>query len=214
MISDLEPGGEIPGYHENYGLRQDRYFNLFMENFWPREVIRRVLIPFLVTRQLFAGAGALVSDGTDVHFELSQRARWIETVFNYTASHRRPILQLKRPDLSEKYLRVHISCGDPNITEWSTFLKIGTTAVILACLGQGVFSDVDLELTDSIQAFKTISRKGPVALNLKAGGQISAIDIQETLLQKVRGVDDRIVRPRDLEWEPITEVWGDTEKVQ
>lgn len=188
MIPDVQGKieEEIPGYHENYGLRQDRYFNLFLPNFWPREPLFKVLIPFLVTRQLYAGGGGLVSDSTGVHYEISQRAKWIETVFNYTSSRRRPILHLKRPNLDETHIHVHITCGDPNMSQYSTFLKIGTTAVVLACLGQGALQGLDFELVDPVEDFRAVSAHGPINVRLKRGSQFSAIDIQKSLLNEIQ----------------------------
>lgn len=212
MIPDVEGKieEEVPGYHENYGLRQDCYFNLFLPNFWPKEPVFKVLIPFLVTRQLYAGAGGLVSDSAGVHYEISQRAKWIEKELNYTSSRNRPILHLKRPNLNETHLRIHITCGDPNRISYATFLKIGTTAVVLACLGQEALQGLDFELADSVKAFRAISTHGSISVHLKRGAHLSAIRIQESLLDEIQKEQNNIMRPECLEWDEIINEWKDT----
>lgn len=211
MISDVEgePQGEIPGYHENYGLPPDLYFNLFRLNFWPKESASKVLIPFLVTRTLYAGAGRLVPDSIGAHYELSQRAKWIETVFNYTTARHRPILHLKRPNLNETHLRVHITCGDPNMSQIATFLKIGTTALVLVSLGQGALRELNFELADPVEAFRSVSAHGLINLYLKRGSLISSLDIQESLLNEICEKEHTIAKPDRLEWDEIINEWRD-----
>jgi proteasome accessory factor A len=143
-----------------------------------------------------------------MRFEFSQRAQFVETVFNLSSLCHRPILQLKRPSLKETYLRIHITCGDANISEYATFLKIGTTAVILSCLSQGALHTLDFELVDPVAAFRSVSKTlERTDLRLKRGGQLSALEIQESLLEEILREQHTIKKPEYLEWDEIIHLW-------
>lgn len=200
-------GEEVPGYHENYGLRQDRYFKIFMQNFYPKKCVFNVLIPFLVTRQIYAGAGSFMTSSKRVDFQLSQRAQWIDTVVNYTSSYRRPILHLKRPNLDETHLRIHITCGDPNKAAGATFLKIGTTAIVFACISQGTLNDLNLEMVDPVAAFQSISARPTMLVPLTRGDHLSALNIQLILLDKIQKLENTIIKTEYLEWNDIIKRW-------
>jgi proteasome accessory factor A len=162
----------------------------------------------LVTRQIYAGGGAFISDSKKLGFQISQRAQWIETVVNYNSSYRRPILHLKRPNLNETHLRVHITCGDPNKAKAATSLKIGTTAIVFACLSQGLLDDLNLEMVDPVEAFQNISATGTILVPLKRGDHLSALNIQLILLDKIEKLRGTIIKTEDLEWGDIMERWA------
>ena len=126
------------------------------------------MLPFLVTRQIFAGAGMVVptrrtgrgrsGEATDTPYHLSQRAAFVSV----DVSHRvrfggRPILNLRdEPLAGGLYRRLHIIIGDANRSEYTTALKIGTTALVAQLLELGW--DPELELENPVHALKDISR--------------------------------------------------------
>ena len=94
------------------------------------------LIPFFVTRQIFAGAGKVLQTPRGFHYCLSQRAQHIcQEISGATTSSRSIINTRDEPHADpEKYRRLHVIIGDANMNEVTTYLKVGTTAIVLAMI--------------------------------------------------------------------------------
>jgi len=171
--------GHSYGCHDNYLMDRDIPFDLVI----------RGLTPFLVTRQIVAGAGkvGIESDerapaGT---YQISQRADFFSVLVSIDTMNRRPIINTRdEPHAdSDKYRRLHVIIGDANMSEISGALKIGSTSLVLDLLERRL-CPTGIELADPIAALKAISRdpslKTPVRL---AGGRtIGPIDIQREYL--------------------------------
>jgi proteasome accessory factor A len=205
--------GHTYGYHENYCLRVSPR---------SRDMVQG-LLPFLVTRQLFAGAGmiapaplrgraagaralpalALPGSGSTVPvtpFQLSQRAAFVSV----DVSHRvrfggRPILNLRdEPLAGGRFRRLHIIIGDANRSEYTTALKVGTTALVAQLLELGWECSVELE--HPVQAIKDISRNphGNWVVRTARGGTMPAIEVQRTYL--LEATKRFLGRDRDTDW--------------
>src|SRR6266550_2327089 len=106
--------------------------------FW---LVFQHVMPHFITRQIFAGAGKVGTEapstgGLDVPFQLSQRADFFEEEVGLETTLKRPIVNTRdEPHCdSQKYRRLHVIVGDANLAEVSTFLKVGTTAIVLAMI--------------------------------------------------------------------------------
>jgi len=95
--------------------------------------LAEVLSPFFVTRQIFAGAGKVLQTPRGFHYCLSQRAPHIcQEISGATTSTRSIINTRDEPHAeAERYRRLHIIVGDSNMSEVATYLKLGTTAMVL-----------------------------------------------------------------------------------
>lgn len=123
--------GHTYGCHENYLMVRDGEF-LTGEHFL--RYLARVLIPFLVTRQVFAGSGRLIADSQHLSYEISQRAAFIDTIVSGETIKERPIFNIGReaePLAANTYRRLHLILGDANLSGWATWMKLGTTAIIV-----------------------------------------------------------------------------------
>src|SRR5215468_9243570 len=124
--------GNSYGYHENYLL--DRRL--------PFQTIIDQMTPFLVSRQIFCGAGKVgAENGTEpVAYQISQRADFFETDVGLETMVKRPLINTRdEPHANrERYRRLHVIVGDANMSEYTTYLKIGTTMVVLHMLEAGV----------------------------------------------------------------------------
>ncbi len=178
--------GHTFGYHENYCLRVSPRSRDMVEG----------LLPFLVTRQIFAGAGMVMpvrrsgrgrgGEATDTAYQLSQRAAFVSV----DVSHRvrfggRPILNLRdEPLAGGLYRRLHIIIGDANRSEYTTALKIGTTALVAQLLELGW--DPGLELENPVHALKDISRntRGGWTARFVDRGTMPAVDVQRLYLHE------------------------------
>ncbi|HEV2810714.1 MAG TPA: proteasome accessory factor PafA2 family protein, partial [Acidimicrobiales bacterium] len=181
--------GNSYGCHENY----------LMARSVPFQRIVAGITPFFVTRQLFAGAGKVGSEApgvssAEVPFQLSQRADFFEEEVGLETTLKRPIVNTRdEPHCdAQKYRRLHVIVGDANCSEIATFLKVGTTAVVLAMIEDDELGR-DLGLAAPVQALRKVSRDVELAglLHLADGGTISALDLQWEYLTWARKYADK-----------------------
>src|SRR6266446_623284 len=146
--NNTDSAGNSYGCHENYLVSRDVSFQRLAE----------ALIPFFVTRQIFAGAGKVLQTPRGFHYCLSQRAQHIcQEISGATTSSRSIINTRDEPHAdAEKYRRLHVIVGDSNMSEIATYLKIGTTALVLDMIEDGFF-DHDYSLQSPVQAIRDIS---------------------------------------------------------
>src|SRR5207249_2256728 len=120
------------------------------------------------------------------HYCLSQRAQHIcQEISGATTSSRSIINTRDEPHAdAERYRRLHVIVGDSNMSEFATFIKIGTTALVLDMIEDGFF-DRDYSLQSPVQAIRDISHDPTLreTIKLKDGRSISALDLQLEYLE-------------------------------
>jgi proteasome accessory factor A len=172
--------GHSYGCHDNYLIRRDLPWD---------ELVAGVL-PFLVTRQIFAGAGKIGIEAESAGaqpgaFQISQRADFFSTVVSIDTMNKRPLVNTRDEPHADanKYRRFHVIIGDSNMSEWATALKVGTTALVLELIERG--KAPQLEIAQPVNATKSISRDQDChwIIELSDGRKISAIDVQRLYLQ-------------------------------
>ncbi|MBJ31770.1 MAG: Pup--protein ligase [Acidimicrobiaceae bacterium] len=160
-----------------------------------------VLIPFLVTRQIWAGAGKIYENARGGSgFSISQRAAHIWEGVSSATTRSRPIINSRdEPHAdAEKYRRLHVIVGDSNMSEYASFLKVGACGFLLRMLEEPNVMFRDMTLENPIRAIREISNdltcRQPV--RLASGREVSALDVQREFLDRAlrfadhRGVDD------------------------
>ena len=144
--------GHSYGCHDNYLMRRDV----------PWDRIVADVVPFLVTRQIFAGAGKM---GIEAESAAGSRGlpdfaalRFLQRALSIDTMNRRPLVNTRDEPHADanQYRRFHVIIGDANMSEWATALKIGTTALVLDLIERGAAPQ--LELANPIEATKSISR--------------------------------------------------------
>lgn len=182
--SDLK--GRSYGCHENYLLDASIYEDLFNNKL---HKVFLYLVPFFVTRQIFCGAGKVgAENGTEAtNYQLSQRADFFESLMGLQTTHNRPIVNTRDEPHAEptEYRRLHVIVGDANMSEYSTFLKIGTTQIVLNMIEDG-FLNENLIVEDPIKAIKDISRDLNFKVKLENGKFLTAGEIQKIYLEKAK----------------------------
>src|SRR6476646_4024043 len=120
--------GHSYGCHDNYLIRRDLPWD---------ELVAGVL-PFLITRQIFAGAGKLGVEAESAGaqpgaFQISQRADFFQTLVSIDTMNKRPLVNTRDEPHADpgKYRRFHVILGDANMSEFATAMKIGTTSIVL-----------------------------------------------------------------------------------
>jgi Pup amidohydrolase len=179
--------GASYGCHENYLMRRETPFS---------DIVRH-LTPFFVTRQVVCGAGrvGIGVDGRGDGFQISQRADFFEVEVGLETTLKRPIINTRdEPHADpEKYRRLHVIIGDANMSEVSTYLKLGTTGLVLAMIEDG-FLTVDLSVDMPVATLRAISHDPSCKhlLTLRDGRKMTAVQLQmEYLEQSRKYVEDR-----------------------
>ena len=201
--------GATFGCHENYLVRREVPFS---------QVLLPTMLPFFVTRQIFAGAGRVGchtdifeygnAEDEGVEFQLSQRADHIVTEIYQWIQFSRAIINTRDEPLADwgLYRRLHLLVGDSNMMEYATALKVGTTALVLQLLEEQerVICD-DIKLLDPVQAIRDISRDMTYRweVQLEDGRYTTATEIQRTYLN----LAERYLRGRDEEGDWVLDEW-------
>jgi Pup amidohydrolase len=177
--------GNSYGTHENYLVDRNVPFAALVRN----------LIPWFVTRQVFTGAGKVGSEnGADAcEYQISQRADFFEEEVGLETTLKRPIVNTRDEPHADpqKYRRLHVIVGDANLCEVATFLKVGTTAIVLAMIEDG-FVDKDLSISMPVAAIKTVSHDPTLQATVDCAslGRCTSIELQWEFLRLARKYAD------------------------
>jgi len=191
------------GAHENYLMRRSTPFG---------EIVRH-LTPFFVSRQVFCGAGrvGIGQDGREHGFQISQRADFFEVEVGLETTLKRPIINTRdEPHADpEKYRRLHVIIGDANLAEISTYLKVGTTSLVLAMI-EDRFLDRDLTIEGSVAALRTVSHDPTLQqlITLTDGRTLTAVQLQLEYLDLAKKyVEDRLGADADAQTLDVLARW-------
>ena len=129
--NNVDGKGASYGSHENYLMSRQTPFSAVIAG----------LTPFLVSRQVITGSGrvGIGPSGDEPGFQLSQRADYIEVEVGLETTLKRGIINTRdEPHAdADKYRRLHVIIGDANLAETSTYLKLGTTSLVLDLIEEG-----------------------------------------------------------------------------
>ena len=198
--------GATFGCHENYLVRRDVPFS---------QVLLPAILPFFVSRQIYAGAGRVgchtdifeygTGEEGEVPYQISQRADHIVTEIYQWIQFSRAIINTRDEPLADwgLYRRLHLLVGDSNMSEYATALKVGTTALMLELLEERIVPDV--KLLDPVQAIREISRDLEYRweVQLEDGRYTTASEIQYQYLE----LAERYLRGLDREADWVLDEW-------
>ncbi|MEJ7705881.1 MAG: depupylase/deamidase Dop [Nocardioidaceae bacterium] len=222
MVAAAARAVQIPGQNpivlyknntDNKGASYGTHENYLMQRSTPFPDIVRHLTPFFVSRQIFTGAGrvGLGQDGRTHGFQISQRADYFEVEVGLETTLKRPIINTRdEPHADpEKYRRLHVIIGDANLAEISTYLKVGTTSLVLAMIEDRAIGP-DLAIEGPVSALHSVSHDPTLAskMTLKDGRSMTALDLQDVYLGLARAyVDDRYGTDVDEQTADVLDRW-------
>src|SRR2546429_2136577 len=176
--NNTDSAGNSYGCHENYLVGRHGEFGRLAD----------ILIPFLVTRQVICGAGKVLPTPRGAGDCVGQRAGHIWEGVSSATTRSRPIINTRdEPHAdAERFRRLHVIVGDPNMSEYTTFLKIGATSIVLRMLEEDSRPWRDLTLENPIRAIREISHDLTCRrrVRLANGRELSAIEIQTEYLNR------------------------------
>ncbi|MBN1450337.1 MAG: proteasome accessory factor PafA2 family protein [Anaerolineales bacterium] len=202
--NNTDYAGHTWGCHENYLISSSLFEKLIVQR---GPELYQALIPFLTSRQIISGAGRVGGENGWIGYQLSQRADFIRTAIGLETTTNRPIVNTRDEALADRsrFRRLHLVMGDTNLAEFSTFLKIGTTRLVLRMLEQGFYPD-HLALRDPVAAFQSVSRNPFAPVSIYGDDVVTAVDIQSAFLEMVIRFLDH--SPADDEDRRVTVEWS------
>jgi Pup amidohydrolase len=166
--NNVDSRGTSFGYHENYSTKSSH--DAFLG-----------IVPFLATRQIFAGAGHLSQSG----FEIAQRTRYITMVSGSDTTEERSLLCTRRDRLSKlsDWRRLHLILGDANMSEIASYLKLGTTGLVLDLAEDRKLPSITGSFDTVVASVHAISRQTSRWRYYAADGKPKATDVQRAYLE-------------------------------
>jgi proteasome accessory factor A len=188
--NNTDSAGNSYGCHENYLTSRRDDLSSYAE----------VLIPFLVSRQIYAGAGKVLQTARGAMYCVSQRAEHIWEGVSSATTRSRPIINTRdEPHAdAERYRRLHVIVGDSNMSEYATFLKVGAAGILLRMLEDPKVVLRDMTLENPIRAIREISHDLTCKrrVRLANGREASALEIQgEYLTRALRYAEHHEMSP-------------------
>ncbi len=196
-MSVLPPGQELVVYKNNSDRKGNSYGcheNYLMDRQVPFSKIVAHAMPHLITRQIFTGAGKVGTEAAgltseEVPYQLTQRADFFEEEVGLETTLKRPIVNTRdEPHAdAQKYRRLHVIVGDANLSEVATFLKVGTTALVL-CMIEDDWLRRDLLPARPVQALRKVSYDLTLRepIEMADGSRMTALEVQWEYLDRAR----------------------------
>jgi proteasome accessory factor A len=181
--NNIDAAGNSYGCHENFSVQRKHNFQQIVES----------MIPFLITRQIFCGAGKWMTSSKSGVFNLSQRSEHMWESISSATTRSRPIVNTRdEPHADpEEYRRLHIIVGDSNMSECTTILKVATTELVLRAAESGLIND-QYSIENPIRTIREISTD--LSFNkrfrLTSGREVTALQIQQEIYELVRKIPD------------------------
>ena len=213
MRSSLPPGSDLAlfkcnvdyadtmatwGCHESYLHRMDP------------PSLHEQLIPHLVSRVIYTGAGGFDSTSSGLTFLLSPRVAHITQVSSEQSTGDRGIIHTKDESLSgHRYHRLHLICGESLCSETALWLKFGVTALIVAMIEGGVAPAMKVVLADPLAAFRDFAADPTCSATAltQDGRRLRALDIQRIYLSHAERSRGAAFLP---DWAgPVCDAWGE-----
>ncbi|PXW33866.1 depupylase/deamidase Dop [Nocardia sp. 348MFTsu5.1] len=201
--NNIDGKGASYGTHENYLMARSTPFNSVITG----------LTPFFASRQVFTGSGrvGIGQSGDEAGFQLSQRADYIEVEVGLETTLKRGIINTRdEPHADpERYRRLHVIIGDANLAETATYLKVGSTSLVLDLIEAGVELR-DLELARPVHAVHVISHDPTlqVTVALADGREMTALALQRIYHERCAAFHDAN-HSDDLRAKDVLDTWAD-----
>ena len=176
--------GNSYGCHENY----------LMDRTTPFGRIVMYATAHFISRQIYTGSGKVGCEipgvsSAEVPYQLTSRADFFEEEVGLETTLKRPIINTRdEPHAdAQKYRRLHVIVGDANMSEVATFLKVGTTAIVLAMIEDDWF-DEEIVFETPVNSLRQVSYDLTLRepLRLATGNSITALELQWHLHEQAR----------------------------
>jgi hypothetical protein len=162
------------GSHESYLHRS------------PPAAFPQQIIPHLVSRVIYTGAGGFNPLSAGIEFTLSPRAAHLHEEVSGSSTERRGIFHTKDERLARRgYHRMHLLCGESLCSHVGYWLRIGVTAVVVAMIDAGLLPGAGVQLKAPLNALRDFVGDPTCRATAERedGPPVSAVDIQRWYLR-------------------------------
>ncbi len=156
------------------------------------------IVPHLVSRVIYTGAGGFNPLSNGLEFSLSPRVAHMRQVISSESTHNRGIFHTKNETLAKQgYNRLHIICGESLSSQTASWLKLGTTALVVALIEAGLCDSQPVRLKSPLEAMQSFARDVDCTVTAESqeGRPLTAIEIQRHYLNLVEANLDRGFMP-------------------
>jgi proteasome accessory factor A len=197
--NNTDSAGNSYGCHENYLVARQGEFARMAD----------MLIPFFVTRQIYSGAGKVLHGPRGAQYCISQRAEHIWEGVSSATTRSRPIINTRdEPHAdAERFRRLHVIVGDSNMSEFTTYLKLAVTDLVVRMVEENTVMR-DLSLENPIRAIREISHDITCTkqVRLANGRELTAVEIQREYFERAVRFAQR--RDGDERTRSVLAEWG------
>ncbi|MBD35552.1 MAG: proteasome accessory factor PafA2 [Actinobacteria bacterium] len=181
--------GNSYGCHENYLVNRDASFERIADH----------ATTHFITRQIFTGAGKVGCEisgrsRSEIPFQITQRADFFEEPIGLETTLKRPIINTRDEPHADpaKYRRLHVIVGDANLCQVATFLKVGTTAIVLSMIESDALNKT-IKFKDPVRSLQEVSfdLQLNTPLELIDGSTSTALEIQWWLYSQAKEYVDK-----------------------
>lgn len=174
--NNIDAAGNSYGCHENFSIDRKHSFETVIEN----------IVPFLITRQIYTGAGKWVANAKEKNFHLTQRAEHMWETISSATTRSRPIINTRdEPHADpEKLRRLHVIVGDSNMSQCTTILKVAITELMIRAVESGHLTN-KFAIENPIRTIREISSDLTFSkkFRLNSGQEVTALQMQEEMLE-------------------------------
>lgn len=199
-VIDHAPDPNSNGAHENYSMHAPTYYEVLdgAEKTFQ-------LATFFATRAIFTGAGSVDHRG---RFHVTQKFQTLDAVISSNTTKNKPLVQTRNEPHAKDdsdIRRLHVVSGDANVSPWATWMKVGTTSLVLSLFEHGMFP-ADVALCDPLSAAHQIDYDTSLTtkFSLENDTKETALSIQQKILDAVREMAGRY-QLQDQDYEVIEE---------
>jgi proteasome accessory factor A len=199
--NNVDSSGDCRGTHENYQVRAG------LDHLW-----RTTLVPFLVTRPIFVGAGGVVQHQGEGQFSVSQRAPFVKKIVDSNTNLYKPLIVTRSEHHSDvrQFARVQLTCADANRMPFATFMRFGTTALVISALEDDPTFLKDFTFVRPIHVAHDVARDTALEsrFEMLRGRSESAVGVQQRFLDGAAAQATR--RGITAEESLVVELWQAT----
>ena len=144
---------DYSGAHTSWGCHES-----YLHKVHP-DVLSEQIIPHLVSRIIYTGTGGFDPRSFGLRFMLSPRVAHLSQVISSDSTRSRRIYHTKdEPLCSRPYRRLHLICGESVCSHLAAWLKVATTALVVAMVEAGLRPGESVQLSAPLAAMHTFAQ--------------------------------------------------------
>jgi tetratricopeptide (TPR) repeat protein len=163
-----------------------------------QSLLARHIVPHLASRVVITGAGGFDCFSPGIDFMISPRVAHLRHAISSDSTSGRGIFHTKdEPLAGHGSHRLHVLSGESLCSETGSWLKVATTALVVALIEAGKAPAESVQFADPVAAMRTFATDPACrrAVRLSDGREVTALDVQRELLRQAEAHTDADFMP-------------------